>query len=720
VGDEKFDYVEVVLRKLMADPSEQVRILGAKAVALIGKANPVLLQADPEYIEMVDLIIQDTSEEVREKAVDLFTYLSKVNPSMLIFNIPIKMLSKNFSVESCRTLMRVIHNIAEEFPWEEDIDLILKPLLAFNREDELVRNKIVEIIFVIIRGRFQTFAQLYPLLKEFLLDESDMVASAASQALGELAFMKVRNSEFVIDVPVDDVVDLLLSQCQSRQSLFVLTAVEYVSKIFNLRKEIYQKIFPVFLSLQDNGHPGVVQYVALVLTAIVCENKAEFASRVNPKTGETIWIVKTKFTEEFLPALLQIMSVPGKVVKEAVTIAVNMVIDNFPEAEVEVGEFLKKAAHKADSEQARIMGISVLGKYARTLEDMELLQVLVKASRDRKSKEMRQRALKALVSVINKFPQPKELNAKQIKCLQYLSFSLLRTSYLRDTVPQVRKYYIGALVAIGTNQYEFGGIFPFLRQLILDSDATNSSIAIRGFFNIMKQYPSHLELYYHYFRGFGFSPHDITRRILKEEIRHILELTGTIEYVLPTILLLTGDQDRDIRQSAFEDFKTLIDKYPDRVNYFGQLLLKMTRDKNFHIRADSIEVIATFLDKYPNAGEESEDLFQAFIDLSRDPIKSVRHQVAKYVADVVQLVTPDQVNFIFQALFRFIREEDRGMKEHTLNGFRAAAAIFPDRVPDILADLQRINKREQVASLQELISEFKQFLAEQKASRKKK
>ena len=222
----------------------------------------------------------------------------------------------------------------------------------------------------------------------------------------------------------------------------------------------------------------------------------------------------------------------------------------------------------------------------------------------------------------------------------------------------------------------------------------------------MHQYPSHVELYFHYFRGFGFAPHEATRDLLKKGISEILEDTGRVEYVLPTLILLASDEDKDIRKSAFDDFQVLLAKNPKKVSYFGNILDKLTHDKNFHTRGDVAPEIAVFLERYPDAGDVSADLFEDFLDLSRDPKKYVRHQVAQNIVDVIQLAKKGQINLIFQVLFRFIREDDKDLKHHAIEGFRAATYKFPDRIPDILLDIKRVNKREQLSDLNELIAEF--------------
>ena len=161
-GDEKFDYVEQVLLKLLVDPVESVRIYGAQTTAVIAKSNPILAQTDPDFIQLLIMIIKDPSEKARDNAVDVFTYLVKVNPSLRIFHIPLALLEEQLSVESGRTVLRIIHNIIEEFPWEENIEQILNPLLAFNRSDDTTRRKLTDICFLVMKTRPETFALVSP------------------------------------------------------------------------------------------------------------------------------------------------------------------------------------------------------------------------------------------------------------------------------------------------------------------------------------------------------------------------------------------------------------------------------------------------------------------------------------------------------------------------------------------------------------------------------
>ena len=212
-----------------------------------------------------------------------------------------------------------------------------------------------------------------------------------------------------------------------------------------MHKDIYHKVFPLFLNLQHDPQPDVLQYVVRVLTAIVCENKEEYASRTNPQTGEVSWIARTKFTDEFLPAIKTITLIPNVQIQEAFIIAMHMIIENFPEAVVEISDFLKKLVHRNQSLQTRTMGISVLGKFAGTLSDPEMLRILVEFSRNKRSKDMRRRVLKVILDVVERFPPLLQLKPDQKHLLQYLVFALLRTSHLKDPIPQVRKYYIQTL-----------------------------------------------------------------------------------------------------------------------------------------------------------------------------------------------------------------------------------------------------------------------------------
>jgi len=125
-----FNQIENILFKILEDKDEEVRAQGAQALAVIGKANIDLLQGDPEFVKMVEMIIKDPAQSVREKIMEMFVYYAKTAPTMVIYYVLLKMLAQNLPVTSNQVIFEALSNTVEAFPKEENIDLVLNPVLA--------------------------------------------------------------------------------------------------------------------------------------------------------------------------------------------------------------------------------------------------------------------------------------------------------------------------------------------------------------------------------------------------------------------------------------------------------------------------------------------------------------------------------------------------------------------------------------------------------------
>ena len=713
-----FNQIENILFKILGDKIEEVRAEGAQAVAVIGKANINLLQEDPEFIQMVEMIVKDPAQSVREKIMEMFVYYSKTAPTMVIYYLLLKLLAENLPMVSNRVIFEILSNTVELFPKEENIEFLLNPILTADRSDDEIRHEITELLGVISKTRPETLKRVYPVLLNLVNDKNDRISKDAIRAIGDIALQKMKNPQLPLEESLDNLIDILLNQCQGHQGKAQIAAVEYITTIFDSKPEIYVKVYPVFLKLKDVTEPEILKRLILVLTNIVCNNKQEYGPRKDEHAAATIWVPATKFNEEFLPALGHMMKVNDLDVREAFSMAINIIVDTFPEASKEVGDFLKTVLSPNQPEQTQMMAIAVLGRFSGVLEDPDLIKALMKASANKKNAEIQAKALSAICNIISRSPELRALDSSRKRRLKKFIQSMFHAHFINDKRHEVRREYIGTLVMIGKKQPDFEKTFSFLRQMVLDEDEQNSVNAIRGFFNILKTYPEKIPWYAHYFRNFGRSRHVATRKILNEEIRVILYKTGKMEQVLPTILLQASDENQDVRRSAFEDFKTVIERFPTDAFYFRTMLLKLLRDKNHAIREDTIPLAVTFLVKSPQYVTSGDPLFRAYLDLSRNPLESTRLQTVTYLEEIIGIVKEDQINLIFQSLFRFIREVNRKIKDYTVGCFQAVVRRFPERIPDILSDLVKINRREQNVLLELLINQLKEKIGKGKKSAK--
>ncbi len=713
-----FNQIENILFKILEDKNEEVRAQGAQTIAVIGKANINLLQEDPEFIKMVELIVRDPALNVRKKIIEMFVFYSKIAPTMVTSYLLLKLLAENLPVESNRVIFEILSNTVESFPKEQNIDLLLNPVLAADRSDTETRHEITEFLHVVSKMRPETIQRVYPIILELVNDKEARISKDAIRAIGDLALQKMKNPQLPLDASLDSMLDLLLTQCETRQGKSQIAAVEYVTSIFDSKSDIHAKVYPVFLKLKDVTEPEILKRVILVLTNIVCNNKAEYGPRKDEHVAATVWVPTTRFNQEFLPALGHMLGSKDLEAREAFSMAINIIVDTFPDAIQEVGDFLKTILARNQPVETRLVAIGVLGRFLGVLNDPELIKALIRAALYRKSPEIQTKALNAICNVIDRSPELRVLDRIHKRRIKKLIQAMYNGRFVDERHPEVRRAYIETLVMIGKKQPDFEKTFSYLRQMVMDEEEENSVNAIRGFFNILMSSPEKIPWYAHHFRGFGYSKHVATRKILNEEIRKVLSKTGKMEHVLPTILLQASDENPEVRRAAFEDFKTLIETHPTDAFYFRTVLLKLLKDKKHAIREDTMPLAVTFLVKSPQYVTSGDPLFFAYLDLSRDPLESVRLQNVTYLKEIVNIVKENQINLIFQSLFRFIREENRKIKDFAVECFQAVVQRFPYRIPDILDDLIKINRREQNVLLELLINQLKEKVGKGKKSAK--
>ena len=149
---ENFQSIRKIISKLLKDFDEEVKADGVKALAEVGKSNPKLL-TEPEFKEMLEVTINDPSELVRKSAVDLYAQFSKAAPSLNLFLLPLRILGDPNASKSHITALQIINKIIGTFPKAGGIDLVLNPILAYDRKDEQVRIEIAGILYRRCKGQ---------------------------------------------------------------------------------------------------------------------------------------------------------------------------------------------------------------------------------------------------------------------------------------------------------------------------------------------------------------------------------------------------------------------------------------------------------------------------------------------------------------------------------------------------------------------------------------
>ncbi len=712
-----FDHIKNILRQVLNDQAEEVRVQAACAIASIGKANSNLLEKDPDFKNLVEMIIKDPAVNVRAKSIELFIDYATISPSKIIFDILLNILAKNLLVVSNRTIFEIISHIVESFPKDGDIKPLLNSVLTTDRTDDEIRREITEILHQISRIRTQTLKVIIPVLLELVNDNKDEIATSAVMAIGDITQLQLSQPQFPEAVNPEAIVNLLIEICKKRPGLPRVKAVTSIANIYEFSPILDKKIYPVFLDLQKETEPEVVQRIIHVLTNMVCSKKEEFA----PQKGEQLingqWVPSTKFNSEFLPALNQMMIIKDKGVMDELSLALNKIVATFPDASQEIGEFLKHSIGSDQSYKIRLVALSVLGNFAPVLEEPQLINALVLATSKWQPEEIRANALNAIGTILEKISEKISLDPVHLKRVRSLIRALFKKHFLKDPRLEVRRYFANTLVMIAKKRPAIDKTYLFLRHLVIDEDEQISMIAIRGFFAAINMYPQKIPEYAHFFRGFGRSHHLLTRKALKEEIRYILNKTGKMEQVLPTILLQAGDENQDVCHAAFEDFKTLFEKHPEEVDYFHDILQKLMQANKKTTRVEVIPAVIVFLMNHPDYITSGDQIFQIYLDLSRDPIGDVRLQMLVSLKQVLKLASNNQLNPIFQALFRLVHENNRQIQDLAVECFHILLERFPSRISDMLRDLVKLNSREQNVLMTQFIKEMKTELKKNRQKR---
>src|SRR5271157_1560627 len=694
---ENFLSIRKIITKQLKDFDEDVRAGGVKALAEVGKANPKLLK-EPEFREMLETIINESSDVVRETAVDLFTQFSKAAPSMDIFLLPLRILEdpQDSAKKAHPTALRILNKVIGTFPKDAGIDLVLNPILAYDRKDGKNRVEIAGILQGVARTRPETSERIYPVLQELAKDANEVVAGFAIKGLTEIALAKIANPGLQFSVSVDVLVDNLLGQCKDRRAEALNAAIQSGIKLYGANKTFHSKVYPVFMELVRTSQQTILPQVVPVLTSIVCENKTDYAGK--------------KVAKELLPALLEVMKKAPEEIKNILTAAVDTIVASFSETAKEVSLVLITAANLEKTKEARIMAISALGKFPGATEEPDISFAMVTNTSIIRSRQFRHAAMEAIRDLIAALPPRDKLSSNQKRCLEILTRPMLRWNgffYIRDIEIEVRKAYAEVLATIGTNQQHFAKkALPLLSILAKDMDASVSLYAAQEFFNIMRQHPETMDVAVHEFPTIVYSPHDATRKLLFDEILALLGKGGKLAQVMPPLIVLAGDENKTIRRNASQEFQAMVNKNPAETAFFTKNLLILARDPHAQMREGAAREITTFVSNHPSEKKTLDVLLQAFLGLARDPVKSVRTAVALRLPEVAKITSPDQVNVIFQTLFRLIREDERTTKNSVVEGFRIITSKYPERNPEVIPDLKQVNAKENLAALDDLIKEI--------------
>ncbi len=693
-----FDLIQKTLEKLLSDFDEGVRGEAIKVIGVTYRANPILLRQDSDFAALIEKSIKDPAETVRDKVVDLFVEMASNLPSMAIFTFPLKILENPESPESRLTALRILKKIVTSYPRDGGINLILNPVMAIERKSEGIRYEVAGILLGIAQTRSETAGQIYPVLRDLAKDPSEIVAASAIQALGEIALAKIGNRTLAPNVPLHEILDLVINQCSNRKAQALVAAIKSISIIYTQQKDLHAELYPIILKMRYIGITEVLLTAVPLLTDIVCDHKEDY-------TGQ-------HSIDELLHAFLEIIRGSAPEVHTAVSAALNKIVTSFPETAFEVDNSLRPLAvqGKGQGEEVRVAALTALGRFPGAINDEMVAQVLVRATRAWRSPLTRRTAFEGIQSVFAGFPL-KDLTPAQQKCQDILTtpfsrwqFLLLRLDRSRD----VRKAYEDALVTAGNMQKKLAtSVFSNLSRMALDKDAEISLAATKGLFDIVRQYPDTVEIATKYLPRIANSRHMNTRSILQEEVKEIVEKTGNLTHLLPIILTLAGDDNLMISRAASQDFQSLAVKRAADIKTIREVLVVMTYFQNYRTRAGAVREIPPFLTSHPEEESFSETLLTHYFGLGRDPDRFVRQQVAVYLLDAIKLAPPTLVNVVFQTLFRLIREDDRVTKNLVADAIRALATKYPERIPEVISDLKRLNRKEQVVTLDDLIREFR-------------
>lgn len=694
---ENFISIRKIITKQLKDFDEDVRAGGVKALAEVGKANPKLLK-EPEFREMLETIINESSDVVRETAVDLFTEFSKAAPSMDIFLLPLRILEdpQESAKKAHPTALRILNRVISTFPKDAGIDLVLNPLLAHDRKDEKNRREIAGILQGVARTRPETSERIYPILQELAKDTSEIVAGAAIRGITEIALAKIANPGLQFSVAVDVLVDLVLSQCKDRQAEALIAVIESAKKIYNANKAFHSKIYTTFLDLVRKSKLSILPQVIPVITSIVCENNTDYAGK--------------KVAIELLPALLEVMKKASPEVKNILTTSIDTIVASFSETAKEVSLVLITAANFEKTKEARIMAISALGKFPGATEEPDISLALVANTSIIRSRQFRYAAMEAIRDLIAALPPYDKLSSKQKHCLEILTRPMIRwrgSFYIRDITTEVRKAYAEVLATLGENQLPFAKkVLPRLSTLTQDKDAGVSIYAAQEFFNILHQHPETIDVAVKEFPNIGYSPYEVTRKLLFDEILSLMGKGCKLAQAMPPLIVLAGDENKTLRRNASQEFQAMVNKNPAEIKFFTKNLLILARDPHAQMREGAAREITTFIANHPSEKKTLDILLQAFLGLARDPVKAVRSAVALRLPDVAKITTSDQLNVIFQTLFRLIREDERTTKNSVVDAFRVITSKYPERNSEIVPDLKQVNRKENLAALDDLLKEI--------------
>jgi hypothetical protein len=693
---ENFQSIRKIISKLLNDFDEEVRADGVKALAEVGKANPKLL-LDPEFKEMLEVSINEPSDLVRQSAVDLFVQFSKAAPSLNLFLLPLRILGDPNASKSHITALQILDRIIRTFPKEGGIDLVLNPVLEYDRKDEKVRVEIAGILEGVAKIRPEKADRIFPVLQELSKDQSEAVAATVTTAVEELALAKIANPGLQMSVTVDALVDIIVAQCIGRKTEALAAAIQSANRVYAANKAIHTKLYPVFLQLRKNAQPAVLQQVIPMLDTMVTENKSEYSGK--------------KIATELLPALLETMQKASADVKNALATAIDAIVATFSETAIEVSAFLVNAARKEKAVEARVMAISALGKFPGVAENVTIAHVLVRNTLVYSSSQIRRAAHESIRDFISELPTS-NLTTKQKMSLMVLAGALLKTwtfLYMHDLSVPVRKAYTEALSALGTNQAFFAKkVLQKLSIMALDKDSGISLYAAQEFFNILHQHPDLAEKTTQENSTIGLSPHTATRKLMYDETQALIAKKAALSSIIQPLLVLAGGDDDSVRDPASDEFQMIVSNTPGEVTYLKNMLLEMARDTHAQVREGAAHEIVGFVAKHPYKKDGQEQLLQAFLELARDPVKSVRSTVALRIAELANLIPADQVNVICQALFRLIREDERTTKNNVVEGFRVVFSRFPDIIHVCLSDLIQVDRKENLLALDDLIQEYTQ------------
>ncbi|MHA1898718.1 MAG: hypothetical protein ACTSU2_15105 [Promethearchaeota archaeon] len=672
----------------------------------------MLLKARPELLsnkEIKEFLINKYLLSPVKELRDYFAEILKDFDLEYVFDIYLSGVGAGINENIIDDIVHYINNLLNE----ENILFILQRSRLLERLYKVLTNLdlksplygaiILNILCQIALYSKEFVEKIYFLLITFIDRDIDEPAAISIRFLTDIAITLRENPKYY-NIPLTynkfyEILKNIISnnpkETKNHRPKFFAAAIESLKKIYNVDSSKYEEIYNILYNFKDETDETIISTVIEVLAQIACDFP-EIYYGTYKNEFEARWIENSRLEDEILPTIYKNLNHPSERVQKSIVKAISNAINTFGTSENIVNfllKIIKKRRHiKQYEKQIFIQSISKINQIERNHKVIDELRRLSKDN----DPIIREAVIRILGDIFLKLKPIKEYEKQKDK-IMVITFKKLRNTFmkyrfLKDPSIKSRIAYIEVATKLAIKFDELQDLILIIKDFTFDPITSVAIKAVQSFFKYIDHHPETLEITSTYMKTMtNTSDTSVKHVLLKELIKHY-ENEEYIKYIMPTLIKLALDKDKNIRRKSLDLFKEIYQKATEKLFFFIEILIRLTRDPNPQIRLDAFDLMAQLTLEFPKNLQKQDIIFDTFNRLSKDPNLKIKQRVSNQLEKIIKIF-PERLNDSIQMIYNLLREKDRKTIQNCTNALRYVILLFPERKNEIKDAVVRFYRR---------------------------